>query len=99
MNSGNEEISLHTNKASTKLEADGTIFLIIACFTLKCSFQFSILEIDEIDLSKDGQYTYFTTDKKNTENTLKIFRADAQENEGYLTFWVTGSKDIQMNVK
>ena len=64
LNSGNEEISLYINKAFTKLEADGTIFLTIACFTSKCSFQFSILEIDEIDLSRDGQYTYFTTDKK-----------------------------------
>ena len=64
LNSGNEEISLYINKAFTKLEADGTIFLTIACFTSKCSFQFSILEINEIDLSRDGQYTYFTTDKK-----------------------------------
>ena len=99
LNSGNEEISLYINKEFTKAEADGIIYLTFACFASECSFEFSILEIDEIDLSRNGQYTYFTTDKKNTQNIFKIFRADYENDEGFLTFWATGSKDIQMSVK
>ena len=99
LNSGKEEISLYINKAFTKSEADGDIYLTLACFSTKCSFQFSILEIDEIDLSRNGQYTYFTTDKKNTQNTFKINRADLENEEGFITFWATGSKNIQMITK
>ena len=99
LNYGNEEISLYINKAFTKSEADGIIYLTFACFSSECSFEFSILEINEIDLSRNGQYTYITTDKKNTKNNFKIFRADYENEEGFLTFWATGSKDIQMDVK
>ena len=99
LNSGKDEIPLYINKAFTKLEADGEIYLTIACFTSVCSYQFSILEINEIDISRNGQYTYFTTDKKNIQNTFKILRADSTEEEGFLTFWATGSKDIIMNAK
>ena len=98
LNSGKNEIALYINKVFTKSEADGFIYLTIACFSKKCSFEFSISELDEIYLERNGQYTYFTTNKKNTENIFKIIRGDEQE-EGYLTFWATGSKDIIMTVK
>ena len=99
LNYGKTEISLYINKAFTKSEADGYIYLTIACFSKKCSYEFSILELDIIDLSRNGQYTFFTTDKKNIQNIFKIFRADSENEEGFLTFWATGSKDIQMNAK
>ena len=99
LNSGKDEISLYINKGFTKLEADGEIYLTIACFSSTCSFEFTILELDEIDLARDGQYTYYITDKKNLQNTFKIFRSDTENEEGHLTFWATGSKDVQMNVK
>ena len=99
LNYGKNEISLYINRQFTKSEADGYIYLTIACFSNSCSYEFSILELDEIDLSRDGQYTYFTTYNKNSQNTFKIFRADSENEEGFLTFWATGSKDIQMNAK
>ena len=97
--SGKEEVSLYIDYAFTKKEADGNIYFSVACFSSTCSYEISILELDEIDLDREGQYTYYTTDKKNTQNIFKIFRADYKEEEGYLTFWAVGSKDIQMKVK
>ena len=97
--SGKEEVSLYIDYSFTKKEADGNIYFSVACFSSTCSYEISILELDEIDLDREGQYTYYTTDKKNTQNIFKIFRADYKEQEGYLTFWAVGSKEIQMNVK
>ena len=98
LNSGKGEIYLYINKAFTKSEANGVIYLTIDCFEYPCSFTFSNLEVEYIDLGRHSQYSYFTTDKKNLVNTFMIYGKESNENDDYITFFASGNKNIQMNI-
>ena len=98
LNSGKGETYLYINKAFTKSEANGVIYLTIDCFEYPCGFTFSNLEVEYIDLARHSQYSYFTTDKKNLVNTFMVYGKEANENEDYITFWASGHKNIQMSI-
>ena len=97
LNSGKDEIYLYINKAFTKQEANGFIYLTIACFTKNCTFNFTPTEEVSIDLERNSQYKYFTTNKKNLVNTFTV-NAKGSES-GYISFFASGNKNIQMNIK
>ena len=99
LNSGKDEIKLYINKAFTKSEADGVIYLSVGCFSQECTFTITPSLIDTIKLSRNSQYTYFTTDKKNLINTFTIPGKAKDSEADYISFWATGNKNIQMNVQ
>ena len=99
LNSGKDEIYLYINKAFTKKEANGFIYLTIACFTQNCSFNLTSSEEDKIDLKRNSQYKYFTTNKKNLINTFTVKAKEKGTDLDYITFYASGNKNIQMNIK
>ena len=98
LNSGKGELYLYINKAFTKSEANGVIYLSIACFDSNCPFTLSSLEMESIDLERNSQYSYFTTDKKNLVNTFMVYGKESSDNNDIITFWASGNKNIQLNV-
>ena len=99
LNSGKDKIYLYINKAFTKSEARGDIYLSIECFTSPYSFTLNSTEVEYIDLERNSYYSYFTTNKKNVVNTFYIKPKEKNENDDYITFWASGNKNIQMNIK
>ena len=91
------EIVLYINKEFTKSEADGEFYLTLSSDSTNYDIEISVLELDQIDLSRDDTYSYYVTDKKNTQTIFKVLKED--ESENYLTFWAVGSENIEMNVK
>ena len=75
------------------------IYLSVGCFSQECSFTITPSLIDTIKLSRNSQYTYFTTDKKNLINTFTIPGKAKDSEADYISFWATGNKNIQMNVQ
>ena len=99
LNKGKGEFNIYINKAFTKSEADGFIYLTIACFDSNSTFSFKLssLEMDYIDLLRNSQYSFFTTNKKNLVNSFKIEKNNTSENDS-ITFWASGNKNILLNV-
>ena len=99
LNSGKDEIYLYINKAFTKQEANGFIYLTIACFTQSCDFSLTSTEEKTIDLERNSQYKYFTVDKKNLVNIFTVNATEKDFESDYISFYASGNKNIQMNIK
>ena len=99
LNSGKGKMYLYINKAFTKSEARGVIYLSIECYISQCSFNLSSTEVEYIDLERNSFYSYFTTNKKNLINTFYIKAKEKNGNDDHITFWASGNKNIQMNIK
>ena len=82
----NKEVPLYINKNFLNTESN-RFYLTVSCFSNGCSFSISIKELNEINLSRDETYSYYTTNNKNTKNIFKINRG--QEEDSYITFWAT----------
>ena len=98
LNSGKGEIYLYINKAFTKLEAKGNIYLSIACFNQNCTFDLSSSEVEFIDLNRNSQYRYFTTNKKNLVNTFIVNGNENISESDYISFLAFGNKNINMKI-
>ena len=99
LNSGKEEIYLYINKAFTKLEAKGNIYLSIACFNQNCTFDLSSSEVDFIDLNRNSQYRYFTTNKKNLVNNFIVNGNENRSESDFISFLAFGNENINMKIK
>ena len=99
LNSGKGEIYLYINKAFTKLAAKGNIYLSIDCYGEICNFNLASSEVESIDLERNSQYKYFTTKKKNLENTFIVTAKKEEIQPDYISFFASGNKNIQMEIK
>ena len=97
LNKGKHKLYLYINKAFTKLEAGGIIYLTIASFDSECNFSLQADETEYIEIESNSQYSFFTTNKKNLENNFIFWRKEKEK--GNVTLWASGSKDINMNVR
>lgn len=91
-----KEVPLYINKDFLNTESN-LFYLTVSCLSNECSFSLSIKEMNEINLSRDETYSYYTTNNKNTKNIFKINRD--KDNDSYITFWATGHKSIDMSIK
>ena len=92
----NKDVPLYINKDLFNIESS-CFYVTVSCFSSECGFSLSIKELNEINLSRDETYSYYTTNSKNTKNIFKINRG--QEEDSYITFWATGHKSIEMSIK
>jgi len=81
------------------LEAKGNIYLSIACFNQNCTFDLSPSEVNFIDLNRNSQYRYFTTNKKNLVNTFIVNGNENISESDYISFLAFGNKNINMKIK
>ena len=91
-----KDVPLYINKDFLSAESN-RFYLTVSCFSYECAFSISIKELNEINLSRDETYSFYTTNNKNTKNIFKINRG--QEEDSYITFWATGHKSISMSIK